>query len=297
MNNRVRPVADNMLFRHGGLAIGAYLSALGQNFAIIDREQEVGDSWAKRYDSAVLHTIRVFSGLPFMPFPKDYPNWVDRQRLADFYKVYARELNLPIYQNTAAEHAVFDEEKKLWTVQTSQGPVVAKILLFAVGVFGRHPNIPAYPGQDVFKGQQLHSVIYKNPSAWKGKKVIVIGAATTGLDVAFDCSQLGIDITLVQRGPTRIYAPGHVQEFQEGFYNENSPAVRGDQLTTEDPVALQAQLAACVLNHQTESYDKAYYDGLDAAGFKGIYSGAMHEQVLIQGGRREWIIFDGSDLL
>lgn len=264
------------------------MSAVRQDFAIIDREKEVGDSWAKRYDSAVLHTIRIFSGLPFKPFPEDYPNWVDRQRLADFYKKYAKELNLPIYQDTAAESASFDDGKKEWTVHTNQGIIVAKILVFAVGVFGRHPYAPTYPGQEVFKGEQLHSAVYKNPSAWKNKKVVVIGAATTGLDVAFDCSRLGIDITLVQRGPTRVYAEGHVQSFQEAFYNKDSPAVRADQTLSEDPMALQAPLAAHVMNEQTKSYDPAYYEGLKKAGFLGIYEGAIHEQVLCQGGRRKF---------
>jgi len=208
-------------------------------------------------------------------------------RLADFYKIYAKDLNLPIYQNTAAESAVFDEQKKEWTVTTSQGKVTAKILVFAVGVFGCHPYCPTFPGRDLFKGEQLHSAVYRNPSTWRDKKVVVIGAATTGLDVAFDCSRLGINITLVQRGPTRVYAEGHVQSFQEVLYNEKSPAVRGDQLATEDPMALQAPLVAHVLNEQTKSHDPAYYEGLKKAGFLGIYEGAMQEQVFCQGGRRK----------
>lgn len=198
---------------------------------------------------------------------------------------------MPIYQDTAAVSATFDEEKKEWTVQTSQGIVKCKILLFAVGVFGRHPYQPSYPGKETFKGLQLHSSTYKNPSAWKDKKVAVIGAATTGLDVALDCSKLGIDITLVQRGATRIYAPPHVAQFQEIFYNKDSPATRGDQLTTEDPVSLQAPLSACILNAQTKSHKPEYYEGLKKAGFLGIYEGAMHEQVMCQGGRREFFSY------
>lgn len=279
---------------HGGLALGAYLSALNMNFAIIDREKDTGDSWAKRYDSAVLHTIRVFSGLPFKPFPDHYPQWVGKKQLATWYKEYAQDLKLPIYQDTAGEKAVFDQEKKEWTVQTSQGTIKAKLVIFAVGVFGRWPNIPQIIGQDTFKGEQLHSSKYTNPRAWVGKKVVVIGTSTTGLDVAFDCSQLGIDVTVVQRGPTRIYAPGHVEEFQQPFYNENSPAVRGDQLTSEDPVALQVHLAAHVMNAQTKAYAPEYYEGLKKAGFKGIYEGAIQQQVLVAGGRRESESFDSG---
>lgn len=272
---------------HGGLALGGYLSALNQNFAIIDREKDTGDSWARRYDSAVLHTIRVFSGLPFRPFPEHFPQWVGAKQLATWYKEYAQDLNLPLYQDTCGEKAVFDEEKKIWTVTTSNGAIKTKLLVFAVGVFGRWPNIPNFEGKDRFKGVQLHSSTYTNPQAWKGKKVVIVGSATTGLDVALDCSLLGIDVTVVQRSATRIYAPGHVEAFQAPFYNENSPAVRGDQLTSEDPVALQCHLADFVMTQQTKSYDPKYYEGLKKAGFLGIYDGAIQEQVLVLGGRRE----------
>jgi len=180
------------------------------DFAILDREKEVGDAWARRYDSATLHTCRVFSGLPFRPFPDTYDEYVKAKQLATFYKQYAEDLKLPIYQDNTVEKAVFDEDKKEWTVMSNKGTIKAKVLLFSVGIGGRFPVQPNYPGQADFKGEQLHSVQYTNPSAWKGKKVIVIGSSTTGLDVGLDCSQLGIDVTIIQRGATRIYAPGHI---------------------------------------------------------------------------------------
>lgn len=118
---------------------------------------------------------------------------------------------MPIYQNNRVEKAVFDEDKKEWTVTTSNNDTLkARILLFSVGIGGRFPVRPTYPGADEFKGEQMHSMQYTNPSAWKGKKVVVIGSSTTGLDVGLDCSELGIDVTIVQRGATRIYGPGHI---------------------------------------------------------------------------------------
>lgn len=209
------------------------------------------------------------------------------KELASFYKEYAKDLKLPIYQSTTAEKATFDESTKEWTVQTSQGTVKAKILLFSVGIGGRFPSQPTIPGQDIFKGEQMHSIGYTNPKRWKGKKVVVVGSSTTGLDVGLDCSELGIDVTIVQRGPTRIYAPGHIAGLQKLFWNENSNAEQGDQITTEDPIALQEKLSALVMKHQTAAYDKAYYEGLAKAGFQAIHEGPVHNQIFIHGGKRE----------
>ena len=275
------------MHRHGGICLGAYLSALKLDFAILDREAEVGDAWARRYDSATLHTTRVFSGLPYIPFPNDYPEYVNAKLLAKYYQEYCKDLNLPIYQNTNAVQADWDESKKEWTVQTSRGAVVAKAVVFAIGIGGRFPIIPNYPGKETFKGEQLHSIEYTNPEKWKGKKIVVIGASTTGLDVAWDCSKEGMDVTLIQRSPTRIYAPEHIAGIQKLFWNDKSPAEVGDIITTEDPVALQEKLSALIMKGQTESYDPNYYAGLKKAGFLAQTEGSVHNQIFCHGGKRE----------
>lgn len=270
---------------HAGLALAAYLQALGINYAIVDREEQVGDAWGKRYDSATLHTSRVFSGLPYRPFPRHYDEYINARQLAEYYKIYAEDLNLPIYQSTNVEKADWNEETKKWTVRTSRGTLVTRSLIFAIGIGGRYPVQPTYEGQDTFKGEILHSVSYVNPSPWKGKKVAVIGAATTGLDVAWDCSRMGIETTVVQRGPTRIYAPHHITKVQKRFWNDETGAEYGDIVATEDPVVLNASLSSLVMKMQKEAHDPAYYAGLEAAGFLAQNEGAVHNQIFCRVGR------------
>jgi len=49
----------------------------------------------------------------------------------------------------------------------------------------------------------MHSVNYKNASAWKGKHGIVIGTANTGHDIAEDMLEEGLaSVTMIQRSPT-----------------------------------------------------------------------------------------------
>lgn len=270
---------------HAGLALAAYLQALGINFAIVDREEQVGDAWGKRYDSATLHTSRVFSGLPYRPFPIDYPEYINAKQLAHYYKLYAKDLNLPIYQSTNVEQADWDESSKKWTVRTSRGTVITRSLIFAIGIGGRYPVRPDYPNEETFKGEILHSVSYTNPEQWIGKKVAVIGAATTGLDVAWDCSRLGIKTTVVQRGPTRIYAPGHITQVQKRFWNDITGAEYGDTVATEDPVVLNASLSNLVMKMQKEAHDQSYYTGLEKAGFLAQNEGAVHNQIFCRVGR------------
>ena len=48
------------------------------------------------------------------------------------------------------------------------------------------PKIPDIPGHELFEGQILHSIDYRHPEMFKGKKVLVIGISSSGLDVVFD---------------------------------------------------------------------------------------------------------------
>lgn len=168
---------------HGGLAISAYLKSLGVEFALLEKTPTIGDGWSQRYDSATLHTTRIFSGLPMFPFPDDYPEYVPASLIAKHYRSYVEQLDLPAFASTEVKGAVFDEAAKEWTVTVNQKgaqkTIQAKNLVFCIGVGGRFPITPVIPGQDIFKGEQRHSIAYTNASGWKGKKVAVIGSSTT----------------------------------------------------------------------------------------------------------------------
>ncbi|KAJ7492073.1 hypothetical protein FB451DRAFT_1501505 [Mycena latifolia] len=273
---------------HGGLSISAYLKALGVNFAMVEKQPAIGDSWANRYDSTTLHTTRIFSGLPFIPFPSDYPQYVPAKLIATYYAKYVQDLQLPAYPAREAISATWDDAQAQWTV-TLDGVhgtevVSARNIVFAVGTGGRLPIIPDFPGMDSFRGESLHSVAYTNATQWAGKRVVIVGASTTACDVAHDCSRAGADTVMVQRGPTRIYPQAHVAAVQKVFWNEERPVELGDVMSTEDPVVLQAALSALVLGRLKDSHDPEYYDGLRRAGFLATVDGPVHQQIFCRGG-------------
>jgi indole-3-pyruvate monooxygenase len=56
-----------------GLAMGACLRKAGLDFIILEKASAVGSSWRRHYARLHLHTVKRYSSLPFVPFPKDYP--------------------------------------------------------------------------------------------------------------------------------------------------------------------------------------------------------------------------------
>ena len=77
-----------------------------------------------------------------------------------------------------------DPESKKWTVTVNvsrqEHTFVVKHLVFATGFVGE-PYTPQLPGRDKFKGTVLHSSQHKSASDHAGKKVLVIGACTSGM--------------------------------------------------------------------------------------------------------------------
>lgn len=56
---------------------------------------------------------------------------------------------------------------------------------------GRHywqPFIPEVPGADNFKGRQIHSHDYRSPDNFGGRRLLVVGAGPSGMDLALHCA-------------------------------------------------------------------------------------------------------------
>lgn len=67
-------------------------------------------------------------------------------------------------------------------------------VLVCIGMF-HTPSWPVFEGQDVFKGHQIHSHDYRSPEAFKGEKVLLIGAGPSGIDLVKDIAMTAESVT------------------------------------------------------------------------------------------------------
>src|SRR5438034_9161279 len=79
-----------------GLSAGGALKRLGVEPTILDRDDRIGGSWARRYERLHLHTIRRFSGLAHHPIPRSYPRYVSKDQYAGYLEQYAEALQLHV---------------------------------------------------------------------------------------------------------------------------------------------------------------------------------------------------------
>lgn len=185
-----------------GLAVAGRMRRQNLPFEIVEQTDKVGWAWRNHYDRLHLHTVKQLSSLPHLPFPEAYPLYVPRAKVVEYLETYTEVFNIEPHFNTSINK--LENKDNYWIAHTNTGKVFhADKVVIATGV-NRVPNVPTWPEQDKFKGTIIHSRNYKNPQAFKGEKVLIIGMGNTGAEVAFDLSEQDIDTTIAVRNPISI---------------------------------------------------------------------------------------------
>ena len=167
-------------------AAGA-LARRGIEAIVLEQDPRLGGTWSRRYDRLHLHTVRGFSGLAHFPIPSNYSTYLSRDDVVTYLDAYARHFGLRVVTNTtvAAIQPEASSDSR-WNVHTAEGDVWrAPVVVIATGQY-RVPVIPRWPGREEYAGRLVHSTDYVNATAYRGQRVLVIGAGNSGAEIATD---------------------------------------------------------------------------------------------------------------
>jgi cation diffusion facilitator CzcD-associated flavoprotein CzcO len=256
-----------------GLSIAARCKQLNLDTLIVDREARVGDNWRNRYHALTLHNQVQVNHLPYMPFPPNWPTYIPKDKLANWFEAYVDAMELNYWTSTEFAGGAYDEQQGRWsvTLRRTDGTTRTmhpKHVVLATGVSGI-PNWPDIPSLKNFAGSVLHSSQYDDGENWRGKRAIVIGTGNSGHDIAQDLYSSGADVTLVQRSPTLITNIEPSAQLAYEAYNEGT-------LDDNDLIATSMPLSVAKKSHQaitdrSKELDKDLLDGLRNKGFKLDY--------------------------
>ncbi|OAX32563.1 FAD/NAD(P)-binding domain-containing protein [Rhizopogon vinicolor AM-OR11-026] len=238
---------------HSGLETAARLKYIGVPTLIIDKKPRVGDNWRDRYKALCLHDIIWYDQTPYLSFPSTWPVYSPARKLADWLEGYAKFLELNVWTASTIKKSSWNDTTKTWTVEVNREgketrTLTVKHLVFATGMVSR-PKIPDIPGKASFEGSTVHSSQFTSAANYIGKKAVVVGACSSGHDIAQDFFDHGIDVTIA-------------------VYREGFPIELADTCSTSLPHAVLRRLSQRIVPAMARVIDKDILDGLAKVGFK-----------------------------
>lgn len=189
-----------------GVSMLYRLRKLGLNTKIFESGSGFGGVWYwNRYPGA-----RVDSEWPYyqLNIPEVYRDWKFSERFPGHEEIRAyfehvdKVLNLR--KDVEFNAHVVDTQWKdgKWTVKTDQGQIAqSKYLILCSGLLHRR-HVPDFPGLDTFQGVIHHTGFYPDKLSVKGKKVALIGAGATAVQVTQELSKEADQLTIFMRRPS-----------------------------------------------------------------------------------------------
>jgi hypothetical protein len=198
-----------------GLAAARAFRNLGLEIDVFERHDAIGGIWDRSnpgtpmYESAHFISSRDMSAYHGYKMPSDYPDYPNQRQILAYLRGFAETYGLDrhVRLNTSVDHAAFDGQS--WQVRTSDGETRAYRTLTCANGTQWFPAMPTYPGADTFTGSIIHSNKYSEGAQLSGKRVLVVGAGNSGVDIACDAARFAAEAVIsVRRGYHLI--PKHI---------------------------------------------------------------------------------------
>lgn len=179
-----------------GLSVGYHLARRDRSFVILDGHERVGDNWRRHWNSLRLYTPARYDGLPGMPFPAPAWTFPGKDEVADYLESYASRFDLPV--ETGVHVDEISQDGSGYVLDCGDRRLAADNVVVATGTFGR-PYTPSFAGELDPRITQLHSSRYRNPDQLQSGPVLVVGAAHSGSDIAYELATAGHKTVLCGR--------------------------------------------------------------------------------------------------
>jgi putative flavoprotein involved in K+ transport len=185
-----------------GLAMSRYLSERSVEHVLLERG-DVANSWrTERWDSLRLLTPNWLNRLPGYRYRGDDPDgYMTMPEIVDYIATYAVKIDAPVKPNT--EVTLVETVGEGFRILTTDGDWQVRAVVLASGPYNR-PDLPTFAKTIPSSVDRLAAADYRNPEQLDEGGVLVVGAASTGVQLAEEIQRSGRPVTLAVGGHVRM---------------------------------------------------------------------------------------------
>lgn len=173
-----------------GLALSEHLGKRGAPHLIVERHR-IAERWrSERWDSLVANGPAWHDRFPSLAFSDIDPNsFASKDRIVEYFETFAKQINAPVRCGVEVKSVERKAGGTGFRAETSHGVIEAGNVVAATGPFQR-PIIPAVVPPDAGI-MQFHSTVYRNPGQLPEGAVLVVGAGSSGVQIADELLRAG----------------------------------------------------------------------------------------------------------
>ncbi|MEU1670578.1 NAD(P)-binding domain-containing protein [Streptomyces roseifaciens] len=171
----------------------------GRDFVVLDHSPRPGGAWQFRWPSLTYGKVHGMHALPGMELTEADGSQSSSAVIGGYFADYERAFDLRVHRPVDVR-AVREGQDGRLAVESSEGLWSARALINATGTWDR-PFWPRYPGQETFRGRQLHTAHYPGPQEFAGQRVVVAGGGTSAVQHLLEVAEVAAGTTWVTRRP------------------------------------------------------------------------------------------------
>ncbi|PIC51093.1 hypothetical protein B9Z55_001745 [Caenorhabditis nigoni] len=228
-----------------GLVTAKHAIKDGHQVEIFEQTDKIGGTWVYSEEtgchSSMYKTMK--TNLPKqclefenVPYTDGLPSFLPHENVLEYLENYSKELS--IFFNTKVTNVTREEEQ--WKVTTSTNSAEFESINYydVVFVCNGHFFEPFNPFENSgFVGEMLHSHDYRRAEHFEGKKVVIVGAGPSGIDITLQVAMTARHVTLIgTHAVFPVVLPGTVRQIPthvKNVYSEGVITDEGENITAD----------------------------------------------------------------
>jgi putative flavoprotein involved in K+ transport len=179
-----------------GLATAASLQSEGIAYELVDLHGAAGGAYARAYGAMELASPARFNALPGLALAHR-GEYMTVAEYASYLSGYAAHHRIGV-RRERVRHIDRGRAEFSASFEGREAPSEYRCVVVATGMFD-FPRMPEIPGLDATSMPVMHVARWPGAEAFRGRRLLIAGAATSAVEIAEECAGNGIAVTMAAR--------------------------------------------------------------------------------------------------